>query len=47
MHATDLFSKGSSLYMHVFYTNTKSNSYSQFAVDADLVGTSSLKVGVA
>ena len=30
--------------MHVYYTNIKSDSYSQFGVDADLVGVGSLKV---
>ena len=33
--------------MHVYYTNIKSDSYSQFGVDADLVGVGSLKVGMA
>ena len=33
--------------MHVYYTDIKSDSYSQFSVDADLVGDGSLKVGVA
>ena len=45
MHATDIsFSKGCYLYMHVYYTNIKSDSYSQFGVDA---GVGSLKLGVA
>ena len=40
MQLTSLFL----LYMHVYYT---SDSYSQFGVDADLVGVGSLKAGVA
>ena len=33
--------------MHVYYANNKSDSYSQFGVDADLVGMGSLIVGMA
>ena len=33
--------------MHVYYTDLKSDSCSQFGVDGDLVGMGSLKVGVA
>ena len=41
MHANDIsFSK-------VYYTNIKSDSYSQYGVEAVLVGVGSLKVGVA
>ena len=44
MHATDFFL----LYMQVYYTDIKSDSYSQFAMpDVGLVSVGSLKVGVA
>ena len=33
--------------MHVYYTDFKSDSYSQVGVNADLVGVGSLKVSVA
>ena len=33
--------------MHVYYTDIKSDGYSQLGMDADLVGVGSLKVGMA
>ena len=33
--------------MHVYYTDIKRDSYSQFSVDTDLVGVGALKVGMA
>ena len=46
MHATDIpfFQKVAIIHACVFI---KSDSYSQFGVDADLVGVESFKVGVA
>ena len=47
MQLTSLFQISYYTYKCIYYTNIKSDSYSQFGVDADLVGVGSLKVGVA